>query len=160
MIPTALSGDRSYNKDTIRRYVMEGSRVIPGSSSIHFDEISKKKIYEAIDKLSTPKKMLIEKYNILKDRLGKIPSVVDFYNQGEVDPLLFISYAGSYPNFLKMADKEYEDKFSEKENMTLEFISQNLANGKRIYELLILRQLIDCGHISKKEIARNTKMYF
>lgn len=46
MIPIALSGDRSYNKDTIRRYVMEGSRVIPGSSSIHFDEISKKKIYE------------------------------------------------------------------------------------------------------------------
>lgn len=160
MIPIALSGDRSYNKDTIRRYVMEGSRVIPGSSSIHFDEISKKKIYEAIDKLSTPKKMLIEKYNILKDRLGKIPSVVDFYNQGEVDPLLFISYAGSYPNFLKMADKEYEDKFSEIENMTLEFISQNLANGKRIYELLILRQLIDCGHISKKEIEQTLRVEF
>ena len=62
MIPIALSGDRTYNKDTIRRYVMEGARVIPGSSSIHFDEISKKRIYEAIDKLSTPKKMLIEKY--------------------------------------------------------------------------------------------------
>lgn len=49
MIPIALSGDRSYNKDTVRRYVMEGSRVIPGSSTIHFDEISKSKIYAAID---------------------------------------------------------------------------------------------------------------
>ena len=30
MIPIALSGDRTYNKDNIRRYVMEGGRVIPG----------------------------------------------------------------------------------------------------------------------------------
>ena len=29
MIPIALSGDRSYNKDNIRRYVTEGGRVIP-----------------------------------------------------------------------------------------------------------------------------------
>lgn len=43
MIPIALSGDRTYNKDTIRKYVREGSRVIPGESTIHFDEISKKK---------------------------------------------------------------------------------------------------------------------
>ena len=39
MIPIALSGDRSYNKDSMRRYVREGARVIPGSSTIHFDEI-------------------------------------------------------------------------------------------------------------------------
>ena len=32
MIPIALSGDRSYNKDNIRRYVTEGCRVIPGAS--------------------------------------------------------------------------------------------------------------------------------
>ena len=50
MIPMALSGDRSYNKDTIRRYVASGTRVIPGSSSVHFDEISRKRIYESIDK--------------------------------------------------------------------------------------------------------------
>src|SRR5690606_42049098 len=49
MIPIALSGDRSYNKDTIRRYVMEGSKVLPGSSTIHFDEISKKRIFQSID---------------------------------------------------------------------------------------------------------------
>ncbi len=41
MIPIALSGDRSYNKDNIRRYVTEGGRVIPGASTVHFDEISK-----------------------------------------------------------------------------------------------------------------------
>ena len=49
MIPIALSGDRTYNKDNIRRYVTEGGRVIPGSSTIHFDEISRKRIFQAID---------------------------------------------------------------------------------------------------------------
>lgn len=44
MIPIALSGDRTYNKDNIRRYIMEGGRIIPGASTVHFDEISRKKI--------------------------------------------------------------------------------------------------------------------
>lgn len=152
MIPIVLSGDRSYNKDTIRRYVMEGSRVLPGSSTIHFDEISKIKIYAAIDRLSTPRKMLIEKYNLLKDRLGKIPSIIDFYEYGEIDPLLFISYSGTYHSFLQMADKDYQVQLTENENVLLEFISQNVASGKRVYELLMLRQFLNYGELRKKEI--------
>lgn len=42
MIPIALSGERSYNKDNIRRYLREGGRVIPGASTIHFDSIRRK----------------------------------------------------------------------------------------------------------------------
>ncbi len=53
MIPIALSGDRTYNKDNIRRYLMEGSRVIPGASTVHFDEISKKKIYQLVQNTKT-----------------------------------------------------------------------------------------------------------
>lgn len=49
MIPIALSGDRTYNKDNIRRYVMEGGRVIPGASTVHFDEISRKRIFASVD---------------------------------------------------------------------------------------------------------------
>ena len=49
MIPIALSGDRTYNKDNIRRYIMEGGRVIPGASTVHFDEISKKRIFSSVD---------------------------------------------------------------------------------------------------------------
>lgn len=160
MIPIALSGDRSYNKDTVRRYVMEGSRVIPGSSTIHFDEISKSKIYAAIDRLSTPRKMLIEKYNLLKDRLGKIPSVMDFYEYGEIDPLLFISYAGTYHAFLQMADKDYQVQLTEKETATLEFVSQNVVSGKRVYELLMLRQLLKYGELHKEEIRDTIRNEF
>lgn len=160
MIPIALSGDRSYNKDTVRRYVMEGSRVIPGSSTIHFDEISKSKIYAAIDRLSTPRKMLVEKYNLLKDRLGKIPSIMDFYEYGEIDPLLFINYSGTYHAFLQMADKDYQVQLTEKETAILEFVSQNVVSGKRVYELLMLRQLLKYGELHKEEIRDTIKNEF
>ena len=49
MIPIALYGDRSYNSDTIRKYMISGNNIIPGSSTIHFDEISKERILHSID---------------------------------------------------------------------------------------------------------------
>ena len=93
MIPVALSGDRTYNKDTIRKYVREGNQIIPGSSTIHFDEISKKQIFRSIDALKIKKEFLKENYFHLKNKLGRIPTILDFYEYGEVDPMLFIDYS-------------------------------------------------------------------
>ena len=85
MIPIALSGDRSYNKDAMRRYIREGARVIPGSSTIHFDEISKKRIYASIDTARTnDMKLLRESYRTLKYKLGRIPTMQDFKKFGSV----------------------------------------------------------------------------
>ncbi len=42
---------------------------------------------------------------------------------------------------------------SDKEHMTLEFVSQNIVNGKRIYELLLLRQLMQDGRIDKEKLT-------
>lgn len=148
MIPIALSGDRTYNKDNIRRYIMEGGRVIPGASTVHFDEISKKKIFESIDKMATPLKLLKEKYQNLKDRLGHIPTIMEFYEQGEIDPIKFIEYTKeSYHYFLLKNDKDYKIRFTENQDRLLSFISQILANGKRPHELLLLRSLIDSGKV-------------
>ena len=72
MIPIALSGDRSYNKDAMRRYIREGARVIPGSSTIHFDEISKKRIYASIDVARTnDMRLLKESYKTLNISWGE-----------------------------------------------------------------------------------------
>ena len=45
MIPVALSGDRTYNQDAIRKYVISGNSVIPGSSTVHFDAVAREKIF-------------------------------------------------------------------------------------------------------------------
>ncbi len=149
MIPIALSGDRTYNKDTIRKYVMEGSKIIPGSSTIHFDEISKKRIFQSIDNARTNKKFLKEKYEILKNKLGKTPSILDFYEYGEVDPMLFINYSKTYDRFIRMVDSDYTIIFNDKEEATLEFVSSLLVNGKRPHELLMLKMLVNGNTIDK-----------
>lgn len=151
MIPLALYGDRTYNKDTIRRYVMEGTRIIPGSSTIHFDEISKKRIFESIDKVTPTKKMLTEKYFELKNKLGHIPNILEFYEYGEIDPSLFIDYAKSYHQFVKVVDSDCCKYFTEEEERILEFVSALLVNGKRLHELLLLKMLFEHRSIDKKE---------
>ncbi len=79
LIPIALSGDRTYNKDNIRKYVMEGNRIIPGCSTVNFDEITKKRIFDSIDKTNFNDVRLIkESYNSLKQKLGRIPYLKRF----------------------------------------------------------------------------------
>ncbi len=159
MIPIALSGDRSYNKDNIRRYLMEGGRVIPGASTVHFDEISRGRIYASIDKMSTTLKMLTEKYNILKDRIGRVPSILDFYENSEIDPMLFVEYSGSFDKFVRKVDKDYKISFSEKEERMLEFVSNVIMNGKRIHELLMLKMLLENGEFTSTEFKEALEKY-
>lgn len=152
MIPIALSGDRTYNKDNVRRYVREGARVIPGCSTIHFDEISKKRIFSSIDKMVTKKKMLTDKYMALKYRLGRIPDILDFYEYGEIDPMLFVEYSKSYDQFVRAVDSEYKIKFTKQEEAFIEFVSALLINGKRPHELLMLKMLLEQGSFDKPRV--------
>ena len=49
LIPVALSGQTNYNKDSLRQFVCEGSLMTPGASTIQFDQITEKRIYQSID---------------------------------------------------------------------------------------------------------------
>ena len=149
MIPIALSGDRSYNKDNIRRYVTEGGRVIPGASTIHFDEISRKRIFQAIDNANfSDIKLIRENYTNLKNKLGHIPALEDFDKYGEMDVLRIFdnNSLGSYYKFLVKYEKEYTIRLSEDEEKVIEFISKKLASGKRIHELELLKRTLQYQH--------------
>ena len=146
MIPIALSGDKTYNKDNIRRYMREGVKALEGASTIHFDEISRKRIYEAIDSANFHEiKLIKECYQSLKHKLGRIPRLMDYEEYGELDVMLIFDNTslGSYHTFLKKYEKElYHTTFSEVEEKYLKYISTKFANGKRPHELLILKQLL------------------
>lgn len=149
LIPIALSGDRSYNKDNIRRYVMEGGRVIPGLSTVHFDEISRKRIFATIDSANfSDIKLIRENYTNLKYKLGRIPALKDFDEYGEMDVCRIFdnSSLGSYYKFLVKYEKEYDIRLSPEEEKVVEFISKKLASGKRIHELELLNRLIEYRH--------------
>lgn len=149
MIPIALSGDRSYNKDNIRRYLMEGGRIIPGASTIHFDEISRKRIFAAVDNANFSDIRLIrDNYINLKNKLGKIPKLKDFDDYGEMDVLRIFdnNSLGSYYKFLVKYEKDYKIRLSKEEEKVIEFVSKKLASGKRIQELRLLDRMVSYAH--------------
>lgn len=143
MIPIALSGDRTYNPDTIRKYVISGNNVIPGASTIHFGEVAKEKIFKSIDRMKGMKSIIKESYITLKNRLGKVPYLLDFYENGEVDPLVIIREYKTYQSFLESVEGEsYIDQISEKERIILEYLSKTVLSGIRPYELEILKRFL------------------
>ena len=132
-----------------RRYVTEGGRVIPGASTIHFDEISRKRIFQAIDNANfSDIKLIRENYTNLKNKLGHIPALADFDKYGEMDVLRIFdnNSLGSYYKFLVKYEKEYTIRLSEDEEKAIEFISKKLASGKRIHELELLKRTLQYRH--------------
>src|SRR5699024_4812576 len=73
LMPIALSGDYSQNKDNIRRHVKDTS-YIKGISTINFEEIARQQIFDAINKSTlTHMKTLRDAYFALKNRIGRVP---------------------------------------------------------------------------------------
>ena len=154
LVPIALSGDRSFNKDNLRRFVKEGSITIPGCSTINFDAISEKRVMRAIDGGSfTDARLLREEYENIRQELGHIPSLLDFDQHGAIDPLLFISKYGSYYAFLRRVEKSYQHELDQTQVALLKTVSLKMAHGKRAEELLLLRELIERGQSNYKQFA-------
>ena len=145
LIPIALSDDRTYNKDRIRHFVSHTS--IIGNSTINIDEIAKEKIFQAITDASLERISFIrEKYRNLKYKLNKIPTLMDFYEYDELDPMFILSYIkgkySSYPELLPRLDKDAKPDLNNDELLYLKFITTKIADGKRPHELYILKKLI------------------
>lgn len=156
MIPVALSGDRTYNADTIRKYVISGNSTIPGVSTIHFDEVAKDRIFKSVDKIRGIKTIIKDSYASLKNRLGRTPYLLDFYENGEIDPLVIIKEYRTYYAFLEAMEKgAYTCTFTEQEKLTLEYFSKTVLNGARPYELEILKSMIASESVSVKTLQKS-----
>jgi superfamily II DNA or RNA helicase/HKD family nuclease/SOS-response transcriptional repressor LexA len=152
LIPIALYGDTSYNKDSLRKLITEGSRMIPGASTINFDEITKERIFQSIDSANMQLLSDLRKdYNLLKFKLGRTPMMMDFIEHGSRDPFLFVDYANSYYNFILKVEKDYGIKLSKHQVKLLELFSKEINNSKRLEESLILKLLINSGELSVNE---------
>ncbi len=146
-ISIALSGDKTYNNENLRKYLIQGSKLLPGESTINFDKVSEKRIFKAITKnFSDLYLVLYPAYNSLKKRLDKIPTLNDFYDEGDLDPSLILNHKDidCYHCFLKKADKkDYKGHLNDEEIKYLKFITDIFSNGKRPHELLIIKLLIE-----------------
>lgn len=152
LVPIALYGDTSYNKDTLRNLISTGSQLIPGTSTINFDKITKERIYEAIDTANLQlKKDLLNDYNNLKYKIGRIPMMMDFITHGARDPYTFVSYSKSYYNFVCAIDKGFTAQLNTEQIKLQELFSLEINNAKRVEESLLLDELLLKTQISKVE---------
>ena len=146
LIPIALAGDHTYNKDNLRKVVKEGSSLIPGCSTISFDRVSEQRIFKALEqgKFGSAK-FIRSEYDDLRRLLGRIPSLLDFDENDSVDPLLIISKYGSYQAFLQQYEPHAPFSFDAGKLAMLKFISTKMAAGKRKSDLDTLLSLIEDG---------------
>ena len=155
LVPIALYGDRSFNKDTIRKLIRSGSNLIPGSSTVNFDEVAREKIFESIKNTNMQKLSDLKKdYEDLKYKTGKIPMMMDFIKYGSRDPWLFASYEKSYLNFVNKIEGSYGDTISPGLVELLELLTLNINNGKRVEESLLLRRLLDVSSLTKNDFIK------
>ena len=148
LVPIALYGDSSYNKDNIRKLINSGSSYIPGASTINFDLITKQRIYDAINTTNlSNRKELVKDYQLLKYKIGRIPEMFDFVEHGSRDPYAYIEYDGSYYSFISIIETSVIGCLTPSEVKLLEFYSKEVCNAKRIEEVLLLKEVIENNEI-------------
>lgn len=151
LIPIALFGDNSKSKDSIRKKMIENNEdnTIAGVSSVNFDHISRKKIFESLSKVSLDSVFELKKeVQQLEVRLNRLPKLFDFARFDTVDPLVMATKRQNYWQLL------YQQKFVDVpptplESDYLKFLSNELLSGKQPQELVLLQHLLEHSSISR-----------
>jgi len=150
LVPIALFGDKSYVKDNLRKLVNQPEKSLTGASTIYFDRVVKERIFHSIDtgKLQTKRK-LVEEFILLKGKIGRIPTMMDFINHGERDPYQYVINYDSYYSFL-LGQKENIQLVNNDELQLLSFLSKEVISPIRLVDIHLIMTLID-----EKSIALN-----
>lgn len=146
LVPIALYGDRSFNKDNLRKFILTGSSTIPGCSTINFDAISKKRIFQAIDNANfSDARLIYDSYIGLKNELGRKPKLEEFEEYGSLDVVRIFENRNykSYYKFLAKKDKSFTVKLEPKQELFLDLVSQKFAIGKKPHELILIKAILE-----------------
>lgn len=153
LVPIALYGDTSFNKDNLRKLLVGESQGLPGACTIDFDRIAQQQIFDSIDQSNLRKFSDLKlEYKLLKNVLGRTPMMMDFYSFGKRDPYQFIEAAKSYFEFVQRADNEVDLILSEFNIELLGYLQQFVNDTKRGLESEILISLIQKDEYVFKEV--------
>ncbi|WP_082781144.1 DUF3427 domain-containing protein, partial [Streptococcus sp. DD13] len=157
LIPIALFGDQSMNKDNYRRELRE-SNIIKGLTTINFEEVAKEQIFKSITNTNLSNKVLLkEAYLETKNRLGCIPKLSDFWKLDTLDPYIFFDSFNHYGEVVNSFDKDDSFVKITELNGFLTFLCKELSNGKRKAELYLLKILLEKEKISRSDFEKFLK---
>ena len=161
MIPVALFGDKSLDKDILIKSVSDGNSIIPGTSTVNFDKISKEIIFESINKVNLRlKKDLTNDYQLMKFRLGRIPMMMDFIQFNGRDPYHYVEHSKSFLNFVMNVEENEDHALNGEPKLLLEYLSKYINDGKRALESLIIKSLVETGEITITSLKNKHKEEF
>lgn len=162
LVPIALFGDSSLNKDVIRKRLRDAdeSGSIAGVSSISFDKISEQRVLESLAKTTLDTlHQLKRSFSDLEFRLGRQPWRIDFAIHDTVQPtIISTAKSANYWDFLVRAKKENQVPSTE-ENAFLSFLDNELLSGLRPHELLLLQQLLKQERVSVEAFRSLLRSY-
>lgn len=153
LIPIALTGDHSANKDSLREKIVRSNTkgLSLGISSVSFDRISQERILSSLAKAQLAgKREFREAISNLQFRLGQIPKLIDFARFETIDPYILASKYGDYWSLLASL-KFVTHGPSHIEAQYLKFLSTEILNGLRPHEALLLQALIEDGELTDEK---------
>lgn len=157
LVPVALYGDTSFNKDNLRKLLVGESRGLPGACTIDFDRVAQEQIFESINQSNLRKYTDLKlDYDLLKSVLGRIPMMMDFYSLGKRDPYQFVEYSGSYFEFVQKVDKDANLILSDFNIELLGYLQKFVNDTKRGLESEILIGLVRDGEYCFDETDRRS----
>ncbi len=155
LIPIALFGDHSMNKENYRREVREAAAV-KGLTTVNFEEVAKKQIFAAIANTNfSSMAVLRNSFEELENRLGRVPMMMDFLNSNQLDPVTFFEN-NAFKSYHQVVEKFSTEAvlLSQNEALVLQFLTFEILTGKRIHEALLLQELTLRGNISKSALKQ------
>lgn len=156
LIPIAVSQNSNYDKDYMKRFIMNGTDMIPGQSSIIFEEIVKERIFENINRTNFSTKKNIEKdFILLEKQLGRVPMLYDFFEKNMIEPSVILKYKKTYDEVLRILKPREEFlTLDSRESNYLTFLSSFFTPAKRVHEMVILQELLNKERVSIEEIGK------
>ncbi|WP_119326785.1 DEAD/DEAH box helicase [Companilactobacillus musae] len=157
MIPMAFDRSHTNNKEKIRQQIISPS--ISGVSTIHFEEVARKRILDSVSKARlNDMKRFKAAYQSLKDKIGlRMPMLLDFAKMGSIDvPDIIDKFETLYDMQNKFED-DFSNSITEKQHSFLKFISAEITVSKRPVEAWVLKQLLDKQTLTDDEILSELK---
>lgn len=151
LIPSALSGENSFDLDKVKNIVIDGTVYCPDGCTLEFEKVAQDIVLENISKNlkagnASLKKLFITDFKLLEQRLDRMPLLMDFYENNLFSPehIVKIKHKNKTLGYNESLEQlfNYELNLSDKAKFYLKVLYSEFSIMKRVHESVILRSLL------------------